>query len=110
MNDTRAALLLHKEVLARDANTLLADVQALLRDVADEASEETAAARAQLGARLHALQGRLAEQREAARTRVSRWADTTDCYVHAHPWESIGSVAAVAAVAGALVALAVTRQ
>ncbi|MFS8979597.1 DUF883 family protein [Cupriavidus necator] len=110
MNDSRAELLLHKDALARDANTLLADVQALLRDVADEAGLETSQARAQLGARLHALQKRLAEQRQAAQMRVSQWVDTTDRYVHAHPWESIGSVAAVAAVAGALVALAVTRR
>ncbi|WP_029047180.1 YqjD family protein [Cupriavidus sp. amp6] len=110
MNDIRAELMLHKDALARDANTLLADVQALLRDVADEAGLESTQARAQLGARLHALQERLAMQRQAARMRVSQWVDTTDRYVHTHPWESIGSVAAVAAVAGALVALAVARR
>lgn len=110
MNDIRADRLVHKEVLVRDANTLLADVQALLRDVADEAGLETTQARAQLGARLHALQDRLNAQRQAAQMRVSQWADTTDRYVHAHPWQSLGSVAAVAAVAGALVALAVTRR
>ncbi|SDD82024.1 Membrane-anchored ribosome-binding protein, inhibits growth in stationary phase, ElaB/YqjD/DUF883 family [Cupriavidus sp. YR651] len=110
MNDIRADLLIHKDVLIRDANTLLADVQALLRDVADEASLETAQARAQIGSRLQALQDRLNTQRQAAQMRVSQWADTTDRYVHSHPWESMGSVAAVAAVAGALVALAVTRR
>jgi ElaB/YqjD/DUF883 family membrane-anchored ribosome-binding protein len=110
MNDIRADLLLHRDALARDANKLLADVQALLRDVADESGLETAQARVQLGARLHALQERLDAQRQAAQMRASQWVDITDRYVHAHPWQSLGSVAAVAAVAGALVALAVTRR
>ncbi|KAI3603217.1 hypothetical protein D8I24_3040 (plasmid) [Cupriavidus necator H850] len=110
MNDIRTELSMHKEALTRDANTLLADVQALLRDVADEAGVESTQARTELAARLRVLQGRLDAQRQAARARVSQWADTTDRYVHAHPWESMGSVAAVAAVAGALVALAVARR
>ncbi len=50
-----------------------------------------------LGARLHALQKRLAEQRQAAQMRVPQWVDTTDRYVHAHPWESIGSSAVAVA-------------
>jgi len=110
MNDIRADLSVHKEALVRDANALLLDVQALLRDVADEAGVKSSEARAQLGERLRALQERLEAQRQVARTRVSQWTDSTDRYVHDHPWQSMGSVAAIAAVAGALVALAVSRR
>ncbi|CAG9166022.1 putative protein YgaM [Cupriavidus laharis] len=110
MNDIRADLLVHKDALIRDANVLLADVQALLKDVAEEAGAEAGQARTELGTRLRALQARLDTLREAGRHRVGQLADTADLYVREHPWQSIGTVAAIGAVAGAIVALAVSRR
>lgn len=110
MNDIRADLVVHKDALVRDASALLADVQTLLQDVAAEANHESAQAREQLAVRLGALQKRLIVQRQAVKGQLSQWANSTDRYVREHPWQSVGSAAAVAAVAGAVAALAVTHR
>lgn len=110
MNDIRDDYSMHRDTLARDVNALLADVQTLLRDVADEAGMEAGQARTELSTRLRQLQTRLDALRQTGRERVSQWADTADRYVHDHPWQSMGTVAAIAAATGAIVALALGRR
>ncbi|MFC4518983.1 DUF883 family protein [Cupriavidus pinatubonensis] len=110
MNDIRADLAVHRDALIRDTNVLLSDVQALLRDVADEAGTEASQAGTELGGRLRALQVRLDALREVGRDRVGQLAETADLYVREHPWQCIGTVAAIGAATGAIVALAVGRR
>jgi len=110
MNDIQADYLKHREALARDVNALLSDLQALLRDVANEAGTEAVQAGTEVGARLRELQARLDSLRQTGLERVYRLADTTDHYVHEHPWQSMGTVAAIAAATGAIVALALQRR
>lgn len=110
MNDIRADLPVHGETLIRDANVLLTDVQALLKDLADETGTGASQTRTELGSRLRALQARLDALRDAGRDRVGQFAETADLYVHEHPWQCIGTVAAIGAATGAIVALAVGRR
>ncbi|ODV42565.1 hypothetical protein AWV79_25670 [Cupriavidus sp. UYMMa02A] len=106
MNDIQSDLSMHKDALARDVDALMADVQALLRDVKAETGVGASLERHALKARQRALQDRLVALREESRNKVSGWATTTDRYVHEHPWQSMGTVAAIAATTGAIVALA----
>jgi len=110
MNDMRSELSERSEALARDVQMLLADVQALLRDIGDGAGVEAGLARAKLGDRLRELQARLDGLRQKGQERVSHWAGKTNRYVHEHPWQCIGTIAAIAAATGALAALAVSRR
>jgi len=110
MNDIQSNFSMHKDALARDVDALMTDVQALLHDVKTETGVGANLGRHALKARQRALQERLVALREAGRTRVSEWTTTTDRYVHDHPWQSLGTVAAIAATTGAIVALAVSRR
>ncbi|WP_232424650.1 MULTISPECIES: YqjD family protein [unclassified Pandoraea] len=102
----------HRQTLVNDAEALLADIKALLRDIADEANPASDEARPALTARLQQLTAQLDTLRTTSRQRVSGWARTTDHYVHDHPWQSVAaaaSIAALAAVAGAVVAPMIAR-
>ncbi|TXI08042.1 MAG: DUF883 domain-containing protein [Rhizobium sp.] len=110
MNDIRTDLAVHRDTLIRDANALLTDVQVLLKDVADGAGAEAGHARTELGNRMRVLQARLDALRASGRDRVGQLADATDMYVREHPWQSLGTVAVIGAVTGAIVALALGRR
>ncbi|WP_254441264.1 DUF883 family protein [Pandoraea cepalis] len=102
----------HRQTLVNDAEALLADIKALLRDIADEANPASDEARPALTARLQQLSSQLDTLRKTSQQRVSGWARTTDHYVHDHPWQSVAaaaSIAALAAVAGAVVAPMIAR-
>ncbi|AJG19336.1 DUF883 family protein [Cupriavidus basilensis] len=110
MNDVRSAFSVHRVVLQRDVNVLLADVQALLRDAAALTGEQAGQAREQFKARLEALQLRLRELQAQGRDQVRDLADAGEAYVQSHPWRALGAAAAVAAVCGVLVAMSVSRR
>ncbi|CAJ93290.1 DUF883 domain-containing protein [Cupriavidus necator] len=110
MNDIQSDFSMRKDALARDVDTLMADVQALLHDVKAETGVGTSLERHALKARQRALQERIVTLREESRAKVSEWATTTDRYVHEHPWQSMGTVAAIAATTGAIVALAASHR
>ncbi|PLP99431.1 DUF883 family protein [Cupriavidus pauculus] len=110
MNDIQSNFSMHKDTLARDVDALVADVQALLKDVKAETGVGTGLGRHALKARRRALQDRLVSLREESHARATAWARTTDRYVHEHPWQSMGTVAAIAATTGAIVALAASHR
>ncbi len=110
MNDIQPNFSMHKDTLARDLDALVADVQALLNDVKAETGVGTSLGGHALKARQRALQERFAALRDESHARVSDWARTTDRYVHEHPWQSMGTVAAIAATTGAIVALAASHR
>lgn len=113
MNDIRREHLNHRQTLVHDADALLADIKALLRDVADDASPASNETHLALSARLQQLTAQLDALRKTSRKRVSGWAQTTDHYVHDHPWRSIAaaaSIAALAAAAGAMTAPMIARR
>jgi ElaB/YqjD/DUF883 family membrane-anchored ribosome-binding protein len=110
MNDIRSDVSVRSEVLARDAQALLADVQTLLRDIGEDAGTQVSLSRAELGTRLRGLQARLDGMRRKGQARVSRLASETDRYVHKHPWQSMATIVVIAAATGAVSALAVSRR
>ena len=110
MNDIQDSFAMHKDALARDIDTLMAGVQALLHDVKAETGIGTNIGRHALNARRRALQDRLVALQEESRARVSDWATTTDRYVREHPWKSMGTVATIAVITGAIIALAARHR
>ena len=88
----------------------MTEVQALLHDVKAETGVGSSLGRHVLKARQRVLQDRLVALRKESRARVSEWTTTTDRYVHEHPWQSVGAVAAIAATTGAIVALAASHR
>jgi len=110
MNDIQSDFSMHKDALTRDVDALMTDIQALLHDVKAETGVGTSLERHALKVRQRALQDRLLALREENRARVSEWATTTDRYVREHPWQSMGTVAAIAATTGAIVALAASHR
>ncbi|VVE47620.1 MULTISPECIES: YqjD family protein [Pandoraea] len=113
MNDIPTERMNHRQTLIHDADALLADVKALLKDLADEANLEVGEATPALNTRLQQLTARLDTLRKAGTKSVSELAQSTDHYVHDHPWRSVlaaASVAAAAATAGAIVAPMIARR
>ena len=85
--------------LAEDFNTVIADAEQLLKALAASGSEKTSALRA------------TAEQNlEVARQRLRELQGQADEYVHENPWQSIGIVAGVAALAGFAIGLLMNRR
>jgi len=76
-----------------------------------EAAVRTAArtgsrARARLGRTLDAAKASLHDGKERVKATVRHAAENTDGYVHSNPWSAIG----IAAVAGATIAVLLTRR
>jgi len=110
MDDRESERKAQKDALIRDTSMLLADVQALLTRIAEQAGAEGDDAQAELAARARALRTRLELLRGAARHRISHWAEGTEHYVQQHPWHCLATVAAIAATAGAIVGWAARRH
>ncbi|AOZ04294.1 hypothetical protein BKK81_33460 (plasmid) [Cupriavidus sp. USMAHM13] len=110
MDDKQSDRRAQRDALIRDTSVLLADVQALLIRIAEQAGAEGDDARAELVARARALQMRLESLRGEARHRISHWAEETKHYVQRHPWHCLGTVAAIAAAAGAIMGWSAKRR
>ena len=80
MNDIQSDFSMRKDALARDVDTLMADVQALLHDVKAETGVGTSLERHALKARPRALQERIVTLREESRAKEIRADfDATTC-------------------------------
>ncbi|MFP3755082.1 hypothetical protein D3C87_944950 [compost metagenome] len=104
MNEIKSDFIEHRKALRRDSSMLIADIQALLRDIVAEVDNRSERTRDEIAGRLHALQARLSSLRREQEVQVGQWVDATDRYAHEHPWRSMSIVAAFAAAAGALAA------
>ncbi|QDH59866.1 DUF883 family protein [Pandoraea pnomenusa] len=99
MNDIRQNDQHDRQTLINDADALLADVKAFLKDLAEH-DEAGVAERPAFGARLRELNSHLDSLRHTSRETAARLARTTDGYVHEHPWKSVAAAASIAALAG----------
>lgn len=88
--------------LAEDFKAVIADTEELLRATANQTGERVTAARARVEERLNSARAALAEVGEDALARGKAAARTTDAYVRAHPWKSIGAAAAAGLIVGLL--------
>lgn len=109
-DDVHATLPAYRDALINDLNVLVADAQALLREVASEASGRSAAAHADMKRRVEDFRQRMGMLREGARQRTRQFTKATDAYVHEHPWQCIGTVALLSAAIGAISTLAGSRR
>ena len=91
-----------RDSLVDDFSALLADAEELLRNASSETGEKAQALRQQVEARLLSAKLRLQELEGDAVARAKAASRATDDYVHDHPWQTVGIVAAVAFVAGLL--------
>ena len=96
--------------LIDDFNAVVEDGEKLLRALAATGAEKGSALRASAEQNLAAARERLKELQNEALERGRLAAKATDEYVHENPWQSIGIVAAVAALAGFVAGLMMNRR
>ena len=95
-----------QEALMSDLQNVLADTEAMLKDVADESGNMSQAVRERISANLKSVKAKLSETEQLVTEKAKVAAKATDEYVHDNPWQSIG----VAAGIGFLIGLLVSRR
>ena len=96
--------------LIDDFNAVVEDAEKLLRALAASGAEKGTALRASAEQNLAAARERLKALQGDAVERGRQAAKATDEYVHENPWQSIGVVAAVAALVGFVAGLMMNRR
>lgn len=89
-----------RSTLIQDFKAVVEDGEKLLRALAATGAEKSGALRASAEENLAAARERLKELQADAMERSRAAAKATDEYVHENPWQSMGAVAIVAALAG----------
>jgi len=106
MNDltlTRSSALENsKNALVKDLKVVVGDANALLNEVINSTSEEFAAARTKIEARLGDARSRLRDARISVAESACHAANATGKYVEENPWKTVGLTAAVAMIIGIL--------
>lgn len=95
-----------QEELMSDLQDVLADTEAMLKDVAHEGGEMASAMRERIANNLRTVKAKLIETEQLVADKAKVAAKATDQYVHDNPWQSIGIAAGV----GFLVGLLVSRR
>ena len=96
--------------LVGDFNAVIEDTEKLLKALAATGAEKGSALRASAEEHLESARERLKELQAEALVRSRAAAKATDEYVHENPWQSIGIVAMVAALAGFVAGLMMNRR
>ena len=99
-----------KEKLLQEFNTVVAETEQLLKTAAGAGSDKASALKASVANEFSAASERLARIRDDAITQAGAVAKTTDEYVQDNPWRSVGIVAALAAAAGLVAGLLISRR
>jgi len=99
-----------RDKLIQDFSAVAADAEQLLKAVGAASGEKTHALRANLEENLRHARERLSELEASAADEIRARARATDQYVHSHPWQSIGIVAALSAIVGIVLGLLLNRR
>lgn len=99
-----------QERLMEDFTTVVADTERLLKTLAGATGEKAQGIRADIERNVEVARARLAQIEQAAVERGRAAAQATDQYVHEHPWQSVMAASAVAAIAGMVVGLLISRR
>ena len=99
-----------KRKLIEDFNAVIQDTEQLLKTLAATGAEKGSALRASAEQNLDVARRRLQALQEEAVERSRAAAKAADEYVHENPWQSIGVVAAIAALAGFVIGLLLNRR
>lgn len=92
-----------QNALMSDLQTVLADTETMLKEVANEGGEMAHAVRERIAANLKTVRAKLLETEELVTEKAKLAAKVTDDYVRENPWQSIGVAAGVAFLLGLLV-------
>ncbi len=95
-----------KEKLIEALRAVIADAEELLKATANQAGEKITAVRAKAEESLKAAKERLSKEEAALLDKARVAARTTDEYVRANPWKSVG----IGALVGFLLGLLATRR
>ena len=99
-----------KSKLIEDFNAVIEDTEKLLKALAASGAEKGSALRTSAEQSLEAARQRLKELQDDALERSRAAAKATDEYVRDNPWQSIGVVALIAALAGFVIGLMMNRR
>ena len=99
-----------KDRLIEDFNAVLADAEQLLKLLAAAGGEKAEGLRASAEENLEAARERLAGLQAAAREQASEASKAGEAYIREHPWQSIGIVAVLAALAGVVLGVMLNRR
>jgi len=103
MDETQAPARVSGEKLGSDLKTVLADVEALLKQAANSTGQQAVELRERAAENLHRASMRLSEARVAAAEKSRVAARRADDWVHANPWAAVGAAAGVGFLLGMLV-------
>jgi len=103
MDETQAPARVSSEKLGSDLKTVLADVEALLKQAANSTGQQAVELRERAAENLHRASVRLPEARVAAAEKSRVAARRADDWVHANPWAAVGAAAGVGFLLGMLV-------
>lgn len=98
------------EKLIADFNAVVADSEQLLKSLAAAGGEKSAGLRASAEEHLRAAREQLEDLQDRAVERSRAAAEATDEYVRSNPWQSIGMAVVVAALAGLVVGILISRR
>lgn len=98
------------ERLMGEFDAVVDQAEHLLRNVAQSAGTEAGAFKASVEQSFAIAVERLGQIRANALSQAGIAAKATDEYVHDNPWRAVGAVAAVAAVAGLVAGLMLSRR
>ena len=96
--------------LMEDFTAVVVDTERLLKTLAGATGEKAQGVRAEIERNLEVARERLAAIEKSAMERGRAAAQATDQYVHEHPWQSVMAASAVAAIAGMVVGLLISRR
>lgn len=91
-----------KTALVNDLKTVAGDVNSVLNEIANATTEEFAATRSKMEARLCAARSTLHDARLAVADSAKHAADVTQKYVSDNPWKALGVMAAAGLIIGVL--------
>jgi ElaB/YqjD/DUF883 family membrane-anchored ribosome-binding protein len=99
-----------KDQLVSEFNTVVSETEHLLKSVANAGGEKVGSLRANVEQSLANAKDRLLKLEQATTDKARATARSTDEYVHENPWQVIGIVAGLAAVAAILLGQKLSRR
>lgn len=99
-----------KDRLHQEFNTVVAETETLLKSVAGAGGDQAGALKSSVAQSLADAGARLKRIREESVHRAREAAHAADEYVHTHPWQTVGVVAALAGAVGLLAGLLIARR
>lgn len=106
---TRRTSVVTSSQLIEQFNAVVTDMEQLLKSVLAAGGEKAGALRAKAERGLENSKDRMRELQQAAADKVEMASNSTDEYVHEHPWQAIGAAAGLALAASVLIGLLLNR-